>query len=448
MPVERPQQQFVAPKNEVGLEPQKGKLQKVATLAGGVVVGVAAGYAVSRALRNPHEAPFTFSPLEQWRKDGKSLLDYYHLENSQPFEKYVDDLEAETSPELSNKKDYYGFLKKEDFEAAEAEVLDKQILERDLSKMGMTMEQFTGAVKLAMLTECATESYSPKFVNSGKRKNQPWLGRFTEKIWVPDELSHADPFRILLLKLGVSEAEIERDIKVAQEANYNYGDEHSPVAITTFGWLQEYLTDHYHGLIAKTVKNAAPKTSHLITAVKKRETLHTMWYRDMTAMQVGQNPDLIVPVVASLRDFHLPGNEVAPGLQDRATEFLKAMGADFGQVKKNIIRHVYGSLGDLKNNPRENMQNAGKLVLEMAAQSGTKIGPFSAEHMQIAFSKNAKYGAAGETLFGEALLEAAGLGEPIKKQDVGTPGKIRALARTKGAVIIGEHLDKTFNQAA
>lgn len=47
---------------------------------------------------------------------------------------------------------------------------------------GMSLEDFVGILKLAMLTECATDSYSAVFQDGAERFDSPWLGRFNERI--------------------------------------------------------------------------------------------------------------------------------------------------------------------------------------------------------------------------------------------------------------------------
>src|SRR5687767_12131045 len=176
-------------------------------------------------------------------------------------------------------------------------------------------DDFYGILKLALLTECATDSYAAAISERGRMYGADWLVRFNEQVWVPDEYMHAEPFRMALLSLGASEAELDREIRETQEKRFEHVGGDTPVQVCTFGMVQEYLTDHYHGLIAKLFKPAAPVAAKLTFHIKQRETLHMVWYRDMAAIQVAANPDFVYDVSWELANFRLPGNSLTPELQ-------------------------------------------------------------------------------------------------------------------------------------
>src|SRR5437764_251302 len=50
---------------------------------------------------------------------------------------------------------------------------------------GVTEDDFIGILRLALLTECATESYAEVISSIGRRFEAPWLSRFTERVWAP-----------------------------------------------------------------------------------------------------------------------------------------------------------------------------------------------------------------------------------------------------------------------
>ena len=91
----------------------------------------------------------------------------------------------------------------------------------------------------------------------------------------------------MFLNLGFSDAELDREIRETRERQYIHGSGDTPVHITTFGMIQEYLTDNWHGLIAGLMKNSAPEAAYIANRIKQRETLHTVWYRDMDRASSG-----------------------------------------------------------------------------------------------------------------------------------------------------------------
>jgi hypothetical protein len=288
-------------------------------------------------------------------------------------------------------------------------------LPEDLSE-----EDFYGVLKLALLTECATDLYAAAISERGREYDASWLVRFNERVWVPDEYMHAEPFKMALLSLGFSEAELDRDIADTQAGTFVHVGGDTPVNVCTFGMVQEYLTDHYHGLIAKLLKPAAPNLANMTFHIKQRETLHMVWYRDMAAMQVAANPALVHDVAYELGKFQLPGNSLIPELQAKAVDWLPKMGADFIQLTKDLIRHIYLITGSPK--------QMGRLAVDISEMQDYGLGALKGPHIRWALERGDGW---GHALVGEALLERLGLSFLFKSSlhdDV--RGRIRAAVRT------------------
>ena len=234
---------------------------------------------------------------------------------------------------------------------------------------GLDEEDLRGILMLAMLTECATDSYADVFYEGARDYGAPWLGRFTERTWVPDEYTHADPFKSMLMSMGHSEAELDDHMKRVQEKTFVHSSGKTPVELTTFGMIQEFLTDHWHGMIAGLLQRKAPEAAHLANEIKKRETLHYMWYREMTAMQVQANPDLLHYVAETVTSFSMPGMSLVPEYQGRAMEWMTPAGADMQRNAREIIRHLYEIGGNTK--------RAGELLIDIAVIKGSNSEPSS-----------------------------------------------------------------------
>lgn len=273
---------------------------------------------------------------------------------------------------------------------------------------GMSADDLAGVLKLAMLTECATDTYAREISSRARLSGAGWLERFNERVWRPDELTHAEPFRLILLQLGFSEAELDREIAETQEKEFEHTGGDSPIHVSTFGMVQEYLTDHWHGMIARLLRDACPLAAAMANRIKKRETLHTIWYRDMTALQVEASPELVLAVSEELDRFRLPGNSLIPELQSRAQDWLVLMGADFGRVVRDLVRLLETTV----NSP----SLLGRLVLDLAGRRGARAGPLTAAHVNLALER---LGGRGYGLIGEAILERMGLAFLYQKQELG-----------------------------
>ncbi len=283
-----------------------------------------------------------------------------------------------------------------EFEAAQQPV-DLRAVLKTLPD-GLSETDFAGILKLALLTECATETYGAAFRERAVRFEAPWLGRFNDRVWVPDELTHHTPYRTMLLSMGFSAAELDRAIREVQQANYIHAGGDSPVHVTTFGIVQEYLTDNWHGLIADLLRRAAPEAAYMATRIKRRETLHTVWYRDMVALQVEGNPRLLPFVAEALVGFQMPGNQLAPQFQSQVARWMPSMGADFERITRDLVRYIHGAMGDAA--------TTGRLLMSIATEKDITLGPVSPRVLEAAVNR---LGGPGYGLLGEALLERVGL---------------------------------------
>ena len=290
---------------------------------------------------------------------------------------------------------------------------------------GLTEDDLVGILKLAFLTECATESYARTIDSRARAADASWLARFNARVWTPDELTHHTPYKYILMSLGFTEAELDREVRETRDKEYEHSGGETPVHMTTFGMVQEYLTDRWHGLIAQLLRPASPAAYQAVTLIKRRETLHTIWYRDMTALQVEGNPRFVDYISEELTRFRMPGTSLVPELQARSNAWLEPLGIDFERQIKDILRLVYETLGTTR--------LAGQMVAGFAAAKGYSLGPFSVRQLNEAIGR---LGGPGYGLLGEVMLEKAGLGYlfEAERSDVATHPGTAVYLRLRGAL--------------
>lgn len=303
---------------------------------------------------------------------------------------YVADLEAHPRGKLVGKTE---------FEEA-ARGIDRRAIVASLPP-ALTEEDFVQIVNLALLTECATDAYAEVFYESGRRFGTPWLNRFTRNIWVPDEYEHADPFKSILLNFGFSEAELDRRVKDVQEMTYEHTSGETPVHLTMFGMIQEELTDGWYTLIRRLLQESSPITALGVTQVKKRETLHRVWYGDMTAVQITHNTHLIPLIADALVRFQLPGNKLVPELEAQAERWIPLMGGDFREIERQLVTHIGDAVGG-------GPQNLGATIIEYGAIKSNVPGVTSLRSVR-ALSRMSFVGLGLNTLVGQAVQEHEGV---------------------------------------
>jgi len=290
--------------------------------------------------------------------------------------------------------------------------------------MGFAHADLLGVLKLALLTESATDTYAAAIDRRATLYNAPWLGRFIRDVWVPDERLHHTPYRTMLISAGVPEDELDAEIArtCARALDYRSGD--TPVHLTAYGMIQEYVTDNWHGLIAGLLRPTLPRAAHIANRVKQRETLHTLWYLDMTAIQVEANPQLLTHVAEAVAHFEMPGKSLVPELEPQVPRWLNLLGNDFERWARDIARLLYTIAGDTA--------RSGALLMRVSEERGTRLGPLPAGVVRATFDR---LGGGGYGLLGEALLERVGLGYLYRDrrrtngQTASLPSRLRGMVR-------------------
>ena len=171
--------------------------------------------------------------------------------------------------------------------------------------------------RLSMITESLTEQYADTFIKGALDFKATWLSNYIENFWVPDELGHMDPFKNVLMDLGYNESELEQQIKDAKEqTDYlkSHGSDISPIALTTYGMVQECITDFWYELQLEFFPLESG-TRKAISKIKGREALHTVQFRDLTSIQLENDPSLLLSILETITKFQMPGNHINIGYQ-------------------------------------------------------------------------------------------------------------------------------------
>lgn len=278
-------------------------------------------------------------------------------------------------------------------------------------------EDFVNALKLALLTESATETYSVQFQEVARDHGADWLAAFNERVWDPDEQTHRTPYFRTLVALGCDPAELERDMRQAQERHFDRKAANDPASITMYGTNQELLTDGYHGSVAFTIKPYAPLAAHGIFLVKKREKLHTEWYRKMTAIQIEHNPELLANAAYVTAHFEMPEVQVAPQYAAMGGEYWQMMGLNRAHLMKDMVRIFHQLTGDV--------HKTGQFLLDVGAERGIRV-----KGMNVKFLRGLLLQLHLTGFIGEVVLQSMGLNYLFQKEETRTlRGRVRALLR-------------------
>lgn len=278
---------------------------------------------------------------------------------------------------------------------------------------------FVGQTELSCFTECATDLYAGQIIKAAKRDKQDWMERYIKEVWVPDEYTHSDPFKEALLEMGWSESEVDKRMQEANSVLFTDGDNYSTMGTSVFQMVQEYLTDRWYKYAYKLSKDHSPDFAQDVLAVGRRETLHTVWATEFTAIQLGQNPDLLDHVGAVLVDFRMPGNLIVPEQQAQVARWMPHL-TDIKEAEIGLIKTIS------KITQYDDSDTAGSLVIDLVGRTDRKVGPIELRYARPLMRRF-------RTLIGEAVLQKYVLpnSKLFDHRDIasGTYGQLRGKVR-------------------
>ena len=267
---------------------------------------------------------------------------------------------------------------------------------------GMTADDLIDSFRLSLITESLTEQYSKTFQIGARMYGAQWLQDYVLGFWEPDEYGHADPFKNILVDFGINETDLRVDIDEAKQG-VEYETKHAsgfhPIALTTYGMIQECITDYWYEL-QRGFSPANSNTSKVISKVKGREALHTVQFRNLTALQLEADPSLLTEIINASTSFQMPSNHIpnVSDIESKTQEWIPKMNGSVIELLRRIVANLNMALDDNR--------NLGKLLIEYATASERK---FIDQVPNTLVKKALNTFPASHGIVGEAMLEQLGL---------------------------------------
>ena len=266
----------------------------------------------------------------------------------------------------------------------------------------MTPAELIESFRLSMITESLTEEYSKTFNLGASQYQSDWLGRYVSEFWEPDEMGHADPFKNILQDFGVDRSVINSEIADARSET-DYFLHHSsglhPISLTTYGIIQECITDYWYELQRGFFPDES-NTSKILGYVKGREALHTVQFRDLTAMQIELDPYLMEQVLFAAVNFQMPANHIptVKDIESKTQSLIPKMNGSVYELLIRVTQNIHESLND--------KPLLGKTILGHASRSEKKFFGLIPQSTLVVCMSNLR---GGYGLVGELLLDQLGL---------------------------------------
>ena len=177
-----------------------------------------------------------------------------------------------------------------------------------------------------------------------------WLSNYVTGFWAPDESEHADPFKNILVDFGIDKSELERQVQEAFDS-VSYQEVHSsgyhPIELTTYGMIQECITDYWYELQRGFFPEES-NTTKILSKVKGREALHTVQFRNLTAIQLESDPGLMKLIIHAISNFQMPSNHIplVANIESKTQKWIPRMNGDITILLTRIIGNINAMLQD------------------------------------------------------------------------------------------------------
>lgn len=274
--------------------------------------------------------------------------------------------------------------------------------EKIVETSNLSSDEVIDSFRLSLITESLTEQYAETYKIVADMHDAQWLNNFVKGFWEPDELGHADPFKNILIDFGINQKDLEIEIGDAK-SSIDYQTEHSsgfhPIALTTYGMIQECITDYWYELQRKFFPTDS-NTYKVLSQVKGREALHTVQFRDLTALQLEKDPNLLEHIIHAAVAFEMPSNHIpaVKEIEAKTREWIPQMNGSVSELLRRIINNINLVLND--------HSKIGRLILAYASRSEKQFFQFIPNRIVTAAITNIQ---GGTSLVGEIVLDQLGL---------------------------------------
>ena len=225
-----------------------------------------------------------------------------------------------------------------DWEAIRPETVDQDVLD---------------ALTFVTLVECNPGDPASQLLAAADRDHAPWLRRFIDQTWLPEEQTHHAPYKAYLLRSGVSAPDtLEAQIQDVRSRGFIYGEGYTALQAATYGWIQELITWRFYEAMrsyllarGKEQGESDPVLIQMLGDIAKQENFHRHMYLSGVKTILQHAPERKGEVVRALAEFVMPGHHMAPDLQPRSAEWAEKFNLSLRGMVREIVNGVIEVIG-------------------------------------------------------------------------------------------------------
>lgn len=201
------------------------------------------------------------------------------------------------------------------------------------------------------LVESDTHAYAQKLLEAADKYNAPYLRRFIDRTWVPEEDMHHVPLREYLAHAGLEPKEvIDAAIAKVRSIDFTHGEGYTELRASSYGWMQEHATFRFYQVMPNSLRTDEkqykdPVLVKILLDIGKQENFHRAFYLLAVRTILNHEPERWREVARTAAEFQMPGHIVTPEQQAKATGWAMEFGLDPKSVKSDYIEELVKLIG-------------------------------------------------------------------------------------------------------
>ena len=214
-------------------------------------------------------------------------------------------------------------------------------------------QDFLDALTFVTLVEYHPGAPASKLLAAADRGGAPWLRRFIDQTWLPEERMHHAPYKEYLVRSGTVRLEaIDSRLDEVYSRGFVYGEGYTALQAATYGWIQELITWRFYEAMRSHLLAAQrrgdpsdPVLIKMLGDIAKQENFHRHVYLSGAQTILKHAPERKREVVATLVEFMMPGHHTVPDLQPYAPQWATAFNLSLRNLTHDIVNGVRGLIG-------------------------------------------------------------------------------------------------------
>lgn len=218
----------------------------------------------------------------------------------------------------------------------------------DRVKPALASPSFKQAAEFVANVESNPKKPADRFLEAADRSGATWLTTFIKGTWHPEEEGHGDVTRAAAISCQAkSEEELDKTIAIVHLRPFPIGEGYNAFRAGTYGVVQERFTQGFY----EAMKDATddPVLKQVYSDLARQENFHRFVQLKALEAALKYNPKerlwIIKEIITALSEFIMPGNVMAPDLQQTVAKRTDSLGFSIPAQLKKLANDLVPVIG-------------------------------------------------------------------------------------------------------